>query len=370
MLFRFLEYWWGIYAPFEPVSVTMLDDTFVHPHYGQVIRYTRCLRRKTKQDVARALHWSPNYIRKIEASSEGTNHIDRNGALITHLQIPPLLIGMDEERFLLNERSGMEVVETPGEIERFLQVHQRRRVPSFAPLRVEEMHMYNQALHECQKLLFFSSDMDALEPLLERKPHKSISAYMHRYERFADIDEGSMKRLRERRSFVRARQGVVMIEHWCEQLTRALKCATGFRYDQLMYVQYYLYKLVAYDYLLSEEAIAEVGSKRKFAYVTGRVECAQRLGNVMLMAEALTDRARLYFDAQQSDLALEDIARMLPCLDIMCNVLERAGNANAYLGQIYTCLSRAQGSVHVKLRTLYARAQKIVQARESDMLLS
>src|SRR5919198_1869391 len=100
MLFAYLEHWWHIYAPFKPVEMTLLEDTYIHPHCGQVIHYMRRLRRKSKQDLARDLHWSTDYIRKMEAAPNGTNDMLRNQALIPYLQISPALLGMDEDPFL------------------------------------------------------------------------------------------------------------------------------------------------------------------------------------------------------------------------------------------------------------------------------
>ncbi len=360
MLFVYLEHWWDIYAPFKPVEMTLLKDTYVHPHFGQVIHYMRRLHHKSKQAVAQDLHWSTGYIRKIEASPDGTNRMDRDKALIPYLQIPPMLLGLDEDPFLPDTLgkdrqrvlaqvnallSGPDTEEAMDEIEHILTTYRATRDPKFVSLNAKELEGYNQALHECQKLLFSSFP----DNLSDMRKH----AFAH--------DRSSLQRLYERRERERARQGFLLIEHWLEHTAEALLHATGLRAAQLFYVRYFLYTLVTADYLFSCEARAQLDPTQKLLYTIERVECARHLGNIMLLADALEDRVKIYLKRQEFEKVVADVTELVFCIDLLCTVLEHTEVASEHLRCIERCISETEGDVRMELRAIGAKARQIVQ---------
>jgi hypothetical protein len=359
MLFAYLEHWWDIYAPFKPVEMTLLKDTYVHPHFGQVIHYMRLLRHKSKQAVAQDLHWSTGYIRKVEASPDGTNRMDRDKALIPYLQIPPILLGLDEDPFLPDTPGkdrqtalaqvnallqGPTTDDSMNEMERILTTYRATRDPKFVSLNAKELEGYNQALHECQKLLFSSFP----ENLSDLRKHA-----------FAQ-DQSSLQRLYERRERERARQGFLLIEHWLEHTSEALKHATGLRAAQLFYVRYFLYTLVTADYLFSCEASAQLDPTQKLVYTVERVECARHLGNVMRLADALEERVKIYLKEQEFEQVVADVTELVFCIDLLCTVLERTEVASEHLRCIEHCIGETEGDVKIELRALRTKVQHII----------
>ena len=171
-----LQYWWEIYAPYQPVSTMIDGETSVHPHQGQVIRYRRLLSGKTKQEVARSLHWSPGYVRKIEARPEGTNDIMRSFDLIPYLQICPRLLGVPEDFFLQDTPDGahatlMEKLQPllggghyearREEIGRLIAQYELTRDPGYLPLSAKAQKMYDYAALFC--LVTVTEALDPVE---------------------------------------------------------------------------------------------------------------------------------------------------------------------------------------------------------------
>ncbi len=117
---------------------------------------------KTKQDVARALHWSPAYIRKIEACPDGTNDVIRSFDLIPYLQISPRLLDVPEDFFIPDTPDGahaalMEKLEPllddsearKDEIMSLISAYERTRIPSYIPLSTQERKIYDDAMIFC-----------------------------------------------------------------------------------------------------------------------------------------------------------------------------------------------------------------------------
>lgn len=362
MLFADLQHWWHIYAPFKPVETTTPQETEIHPHYGQVIYYMRLWRCLSKQELAGELQWSTDYLRKREASpdTDGTNDRFRDSSLVLSLDIPPTLFGLSDDLFLpdtpnYDRQTAMlqvhAILESPGdrkekmrEIDRLFEAYTIARDPSFLPLTREEQHSYDQALYECQKLLCPSASASVPEDVQEALTQ----------------DLGTLQRLRERRERERARQGLHLVEHWLQQTSQALKHAVGFRASQLIYVRYSLYTLVAQDHLLSPETQAQLNPAQKLTYAARRVECARQLGNVTLLAQALTDRIEITLKKEHFTVVMEHVRELVLCIDILCTVLENTEGAMAHLDHIDNWVSGAEVNMRVELRTLRTKVRRII----------
>lgn len=364
MLFSALKYWWHIYAPFTPVVVQRYDKTQSHPHRGQVIQYARRWLQMTKSQVATELDWSPAYISKIEKRPEGCLRMERSSAITQLLHIPPELMDLSPDLFLPDTPDGArlraveqvnELLEFPersvDQIVNIISNYQQRRNPRYTSLRSEEMYTYEQALQQSQQALLRTT----LPPIVNKDPHVR--------ERASTIDPLVSQLEQDQQGLLQVKQGMVVVNQWLEKIDNELAQSASLRASQLLYVQYYLYKMISFGASMDPLIAQELGREKRLAYEIKREQVASRLWNAMARAEVLLDRAKLYLEQQEDRQALEDIEGVVFCIELLCNVVDGADQCQSLLNAFRPCLSRAKNGTRVRMRTLYQEARQMVNIR-------
>lgn len=125
-------------------------------------------------------------------------------------------------------------------------------------------------------------------------------------------------------------------------------------------MRYFLYTLVTQDHLLSPETQAQLNPAQKLTYAARRVECARQLGNVTLLAQALTDRIEITLKKEHFTVVMEGVRELVLCIDILCTVLENTEEAMAYLDRIDNWVSEAGVNMREELRTLRTKVRRII----------
>src|SRR6266700_1975132 len=367
MLFNSLKHWWYVYAPFQAVTQTIQDMTYVHPHQGQVIHYMRRLRQKTQEELALGIHMSSTYIGNIELRPDGTKNIERSIDLISYLQIPPRLLSVPEDIFVPDTdgtRTALwkkisvlseEPDTTRDETVRLLKEHQRTCDPNYLPLSAQERKKYELAVYEGSAQFMRALDVDSWlaslskrnqpeEPCMSSEPCEPDQA-SHPYRVYTK----------------RIQQGIQAVEAGLELTAQAMKHATGYRLDQLVYVQHALYESVLHPAILKSEIAAELGAEKKLEYVTQWLACAQFLGNVVLEANSLVERIHIYLERQQPALAREDLQHLQFCLATMYHPLGCFEHAATIISSLDSCMSLAKGGMKYRLHCYQVRERKIIR---------
>jgi transcriptional regulator with XRE-family HTH domain len=366
MPFNSLKHWWYIYAPFQAVTQALQDTTYLHPHQGQVIHYMRRLRQKTQEELAQGIQMSPTYIGNIELRPDGTRNIERSIDLITYLQIPPRLLSVPEDIFVPDTdgtRAALwkkiaalsETSDTTGdEAVRLLKEHQRSCEPNYLPLSIQERKKYELAVYEGPAQFMRALDIDSwLANLSKNKLEETCTS-----DELCEAEQGCPPYQVHTQHI---RGGILAVESGLEQTTQAMKHATGYRLDQLVYVQYALYESVLHPAILKSEIIAELGAEKKLEYATKWLTCAQFLGNVVLEAKALAERAHIYLERQQQELARADLRRLESCLAIMYHPLGCFKYAATVINSLDRCLELTKGNMRHSLDCYQIRARKIIK---------
>jgi len=392
-LLNALPHWWEIYAPYQPVS-TIAEE--VHPHRGQVIRYRRLMCGKTRRDVARDLHWSTAYLRKVEARPEGTSSITRCSDLIPYLQISPRLFGLSDDFFLQDTPDGaraalMEklqpLLEGEGdwekgkeEIGHLIAEYERTRIPNYLPLSADAKEMYDyaalfglvtmtKALDPVEFMHWVTSREQARveEELLEGLRWKRGSASRKPRKTRREYEERLPSHLVQREKL---REAITWVETCQQDVSRVMNQTISFRRDQLMYAKCLLYEMLLYPVILKPEIYAELGPEQSLEYLTRWLTCAGFLGNVVLMAPPLLERMNLLLEQNHPEQALEDFHELQFCLGLMGDEFGLWDEASTYVFELEGSIRRARGGMKVRLRSYVERLRSIIEARISERELA
>jgi transcriptional regulator with XRE-family HTH domain len=329
----------------------------------------RKLRQKTQEELAQGIHMSPTYVGNIEQRPDGTRNIEHSIDLITYLQIPPRLLNVPEDIFIpdadgtraalwekiavLSEQSDT----VSDEAVHLLKEHQRICNPNYLPLSIQERKRYELAVYEGPSQFMRALDIDSWLASLSHQSKQEETCT-------ADADEPcepeqTCPPYQVHRKYIR--KGLQAVEAGLEQTSQAMEHATGYRLDQLVYVQYALYESVLHPAMLKFEIIDELGAEKKLEYATQWLVCAQFLGNVVLEAKALAERAHIYFERQQHELARADLRRLECCLAIMYHPLGRFKDAATVINSLDRCLELTTGNTRHGLDCFQIRARKIIK---------
>ena len=84
------------------------------------------------------------------------------------------------------------------------------------------------------------------------------------------------------------------------------------------------------------------------------------LGNVTLLAQALTDRLEINFKQEHFSVVIQHVSELVLCIEILCTVLQNTEDAVAYLDHIDNWISEGGVNVRAELRPLRTKVQRII----------
>jgi hypothetical protein len=346
-----------------------------------------------------ALHWSPAYIRKIEARPEGTNDVPRNFALIPYLQISPRLLGISDDFFIPDTPEGAHAALMQklqpllndaevhnDEIKGLIREYELTRVPNYLPLSAPAKQTFEEVI-----LYYSVTVMNALEPLeymnwlkvreeqiaeelgINRHTSWEIDEVLRRNGKIRYMYEKRLRHMREEllpASVVqreKLQEAIAWIEKWQEEVSREMDLSISFRRDQLLYVKCALYDALLCSAPFKREIYAELGSEKIRDYLSRWLTCACFLGNVVLMAQPLSERLNFFLQHDLHEEALKDFYTLQFCLDMMCNVFGLWSDVNAYVSALDRSISLAKGGMKTRLGSYQWRIFQIIQSRMAEM---
>jgi transcriptional regulator with XRE-family HTH domain len=364
--------WWHIYARFKVADEQ--DETFAFPHLGQVAGYYRRLRGQTKKEIAEALGWSEGYVRKVEANAHQPEKLERRIALVRHLQISPMLMRIPMRVFeeegtqspppLMTdaEREQLMATDLPLEeklhrLEENLQNHIRHVFIRNYPLSLETLAVYGEALESAQQLFTRERSRDGeyrdlqdliIDTLSYRQPflERNIQPYLNDQIQLA----------------------LSNIDFWLAKIHVELQYARGYRYDQMLFLQYQFCDLVNEAMKYSKEVAAAIDNEHALHYATLAVSAASQLGNAEYAGKALLQRATLYLEQNQYPEALNDIEQMLFYCEVLMDALEDDSIPVFLACNVGRLAWRIKNNaVMRKLQALHQKARRIAQITHEDL---
>jgi transcriptional regulator with XRE-family HTH domain len=364
--------WWHIYARFKVADEQ--DEAFAFPHLGQVAGYYRRLHKQTKKEIAEALGWSEGYVRKVEANGHQPEKLERRIALARHLQIPPMLMRIPMRVFeeeeaqspppLMTEaeREQLIAAELPLEeklhrLEENLQKHIRHVFIRGYPLSLETLAVYGEALESAHQLFTRERSVDGEYHDLQDLIIDTFSGRQPFLERNMQPYLSDQIQL-----------ALSNIDFWLAKIHAELQYARGYRYDQILFLQYQFCDLVNEATKYSKEVAAAIDSERALHYATLAMSAASLLGNAEYAGKALLQRATLYLEQNQYTEALSDIEQMLFYCEVLMDALEDDSIPVFLACNVGRLVWRIKNKAVIrKLQTLHQKARRIAQITHEDL---
>jgi transcriptional regulator with XRE-family HTH domain len=364
--------WWHIYARFKVADEQ--DEAFAFPHLGQVAGYYRRLHRQTRKEVAEALGWSEGYVRKVEANAHQPEKLERRIALARSLQIPPMLMRIPtrvfEKEEVLSppplmteaEREQLMATELPLDeklhrLEENLQNHIRHVFVRSYPLSLETLAVYGEALESAQQLF--------------TRERSSDGEYRNWQDLIIDTVSGRQPFLeRNTQPYLSDQIQLALsnVDFWLAKLHVELEYARGYRYDQMLFLQYQFCDLVNEATKYSRELEAAIDSERALYYTTLAVSAASRLGNAEYAGKALLQRASLYLEQNEYAQALTDVEQMLFYCEVLMDAMDDDSIPVFLACNVGRLLWRIKNKAALrKLQALHQKARRIAQITHEDL---
>jgi transcriptional regulator with XRE-family HTH domain len=364
--------WWHIYARFKVVDEQ--DKAFAFPHLGQIVGYYRRLHRQTKKEVAEVLGWSEGYVRKVEANAHQPEKLERRIALARHLQISPMLMRIPMRVFeeeeaqppppLMTEaeREQLMAADLPLEeklhrLEENLQNHIRHVFIRGYPLSLETLAVYGEALESAHQLFTRERSADGEYRDLQDLIIDTFSGRQPFLERELQPHLNDQIQL-----------ALSNVDFWLAKIHTELQYARGYRYDQMLFLQYQFCDLVNEAMKYSKEVAAAIDNGRALYYATLAVSAASQLGNAEYAGKALLQRASLYLEQNQYTEAVNDIEQMLFYCELLMDALED-DNIPIFLAcNVGRLVWRIKNKAVIrKLQALHQKARRIAQITHEDL---
>ena len=291
------KYIWQIYGNFLP-------DAHGLPRVGDIIRYYRLYRRKTREEIAAALACSVEMLDEIEQHHLPLDERAKREAVATALTIPPLLLALPPYVTPLSSTEEL----TPEEFNKLI-------VMSITPV---------------LDPLIAETYMDMLDLLSAPKENAPAS------------------------SFERAHA------YWVRHLLQRTLDSTEVVRDQ--------YRVLAYEFLhqASWYATKRGDPPRAFDEATSALEQAYHLANAELIISALYRRVDILLEQKQEACAVQDFEAALWYAELFYEAVNHPLLQDAYraaeISSCYTKIEDALTEEHEveQLRSLYDRALAVV----------